>query len=103
MTQKGALFKGQKKKAQVASNHGKDIKIRKGKTFKPPKKKSGDFLAGKDISKFINQANESKAAAMAAKEGAQLRLVKPPPAAAAAAAKAGGARAKGGPPKAPKR
>lgn len=76
MTQKSNLFKGQKKKQSAANNHGKALKIRKGKTFKPPNKKSDEFVSGKEVTKFINKANEMKAATVAAKDGAVFQLLK---------------------------
>ncbi|KAG0567218.1 hypothetical protein M758_7G161500 [Ceratodon purpureus] len=78
MTQKSGLFKGQKKKAAVPSRHGKEIHIRKGRQFKAPVKKDKDLGDKEEVTKFINAANETKAATKAAKEGAQLRLVKAP-------------------------
>ncbi|GLJ54169.1 hypothetical protein SUGI_1160910 [Cryptomeria japonica] len=78
MTQKGDLFKGRQKKVQAAGRHGKGIKVRKGKTFKEPSKKTSAMELNTEITKFINQANEIKAATVASKEGAQLHIVKPP-------------------------
>ncbi|XP_024384833.1 uncharacterized protein [Physcomitrium patens] len=78
MTQKGGLFKGQKKKTAAPNRHGKEIHIRKGRQFKPSAKKEKNLDGQEEVTKFINAANETKAATAAAKEGAQLRLVKPP-------------------------
>ncbi|XP_024535748.1 uncharacterized protein LOC112348043 [Selaginella moellendorffii] len=76
MTQKGELFKGQKKKTAAANRHGKAPHVRKGKMFKEPKKKSAELEINKELAKFIDQANEAKAAAMATNEGSRLRVVK---------------------------
>ncbi|KAJ7524549.1 hypothetical protein O6H91_17G010800 [Diphasiastrum complanatum] len=82
MTQKGNLFKGQQKKNLVANRHGKGLQVRKGKVLKAPTKKTHEDQLDKvytmEVSKFINQANEVKAATLACKEGARLRLVKAP-------------------------
>ncbi|CAM6099497.1 unnamed protein product [Calypogeia fissa] len=75
MTQKSGLFKGQQKKTTAANRHGKAPHIRKGKQFKPPTKKTEEFEVDKEVSKFINAANERKAATLASKEGAKLRVV----------------------------
>eukprot|EP01018_Ginkgo_biloba_P013336 Gb_17455 [translate_table: standard] len=45
---------------------------------------TGDVI---ELTKFINQANEIKAATAACKEGTQLRIVKPPPSDAMGASK----------------
>ncbi|KAH7416120.1 hypothetical protein KP509_14G076400 [Ceratopteris richardii] len=78
MTQKGNLFKGQQKKGAVANRHGKQVAVRKGKVFKKPSKKTEEMEINKEVQKFIDQANEAKAAAIASKEGARLTLVKAP-------------------------
>ncbi|KAF6140767.1 hypothetical protein GIB67_035194 [Kingdonia uniflora] len=77
MTQKAALFKGQKKKKSIPANrHGKAPSIRKGKRVVKPSKISKDMDADREVTKFINQCNELKAATAANKEGGQLRIVK---------------------------
>eukprot|EP00249_Psilotum_nudum_P007370 c20507_g1_i1 orf=439-735(-) len=78
MTQKANLFKGQQKKSAPANRHGKASVLRKGKFFKQPLKGSKDREISLEVGKFINQAIESKAAAIASKEGARLRLVQVP-------------------------
>lgn len=78
MTQKADMFKGRHKKSETANRHGKAAKIRKGKMFKQPSKKSKSDEMNSEITKFINQANEIKAATVACKEGAQFLIVKPP-------------------------
>ncbi|BBN06218.1 hypothetical protein MPTK1_3g19310 [Marchantia polymorpha subsp. ruderalis] len=78
MTQKNAQFKGQQKKSTAANRHGKQPHIRKGKQFKAPTKKGADWEVNKEVTKFIDAANELKAATQASKEGARLRLVKAP-------------------------
>eukprot|EP00270_Netrium_digitus_P003595 TRINITY_DN1420_c0_g1_i1.p1 TRINITY_DN1420_c0_g1~~TRINITY_DN1420_c0_g1_i1.p1 ORF type:complete len:117 (-),score=38.22 TRINITY_DN1420_c0_g1_i1:380-730(-) len=89
MTQKNNLFKGRKKKPAVANRHGKDIRVRKGNVFKPPKKLTKESNSNEEVTKFINQANEVKAAAAAARDGAMLRLTKPADGSTADAAAAG--------------
>ncbi|KAL3683490.1 hypothetical protein R1sor_001512 [Riccia sorocarpa] len=78
MTQKSSLFKGQQKKAAVANHHGKQPVVRKGKQFKAPSKKGHEWEVSKEVTKFIDAANELKAATQASKEGARLRLIKAP-------------------------
>eukprot|EP00250_Pteridium_aquilinum_P034706 c7979_g1_i1 orf=66-368(+) len=78
MTQKGNLFKGQQKKSVPSNRHGKQVPIRKGKVFKKPSKQTEEMEINKEVQRFIDQANETKAAAIASKEGARLRLVKAP-------------------------
>eukprot|EP00897_Mesotaenium_endlicherianum_P006646 jgi/Mesen1/6009/ME000306S05287 len=41
-----------------------------------PNHKPDDFASSKEVSKFINHANEVKAASLATKEGSQLRIIK---------------------------
>jgi len=94
MTQKAALFKGLKKKEKAANSHGKGLKVRKGKLQKAPNKKTSEYLSSKEATKFINAANESKAAALAGKDGARLTLIKG--AEAAERSSAGGKKQKGG-------
>ncbi|GJP57064.1 hypothetical protein CLOM_g16101 [Closterium sp. NIES-68] len=80
MVQKGQQFKGlQKRKSAAPNRHGKQIKIRKGRVVKATKKQSSEIDASKEVTKFINAANESRAAAVAVRDGATLSLVKPPP------------------------
>ncbi|KAJ1400261.1 hypothetical protein SESBI_29645 [Sesbania bispinosa] len=80
MTQKANLFKGQKKQKSIPPNrHGKAPQIRKGKRFVKPSKTTKDMDTDREVSKFINQCNEIKAATVAKKEGGQLSIVKPPP------------------------
>ncbi|KAL3832968.1 hypothetical protein ACJIZ3_007704 [Penstemon smallii] len=68
MTQKGSLFKGQKKKKSIPLNrHGKTSVTRKGKRAVKP---------SKDLTKFINYCNEVKAATGANKDGGHLSIVK---------------------------
>ncbi|OWM78403.1 uncharacterized protein LOC116192728 [Punica granatum] len=77
MTQKTALFKGQKKKKSIPpSRHGKVPQTRKGKRFVKPSKVTRDMETDREVSKFINQCNEIKAATAANKEGGQLSVVK---------------------------
>ncbi|CAL9004246.1 hypothetical protein PRUPE_2G024400 [Prunus persica] len=79
MTQKGKLFKGQQKKKTIPpSRHGKITQTRKGKRVIKPSKISSDMDADREITKFINQCNEVKAATAANKEGGQLSIVKTP-------------------------
>ncbi|KAL3651887.1 hypothetical protein CASFOL_004889 [Castilleja foliolosa] len=78
MTQKGTLFKGQKKKKSIPLNrHGKITHNRKGKRVVKPSKVTKEMEADKEVSKFINHCNEMKAATVANKEGGQLSIVKP--------------------------
>ncbi|KAL5707856.1 hypothetical protein ACHQM5_018711 [Ranunculus cassubicifolius] len=80
MTQKDALFKGQKKKKQIAVNrHGKSITTRKGKRVVKPNKVTKEMDTDKELTKFINHCNEVKVATAANKEGGQLSIVKPSP------------------------
>ncbi|CAI5466763.1 unnamed protein product [Closterium sp. Yama58-4] len=79
MVQKGQQFKGIKKKAVPPNRHGKAIKVRKGRVVKATKKSTSELDASKEVTKFINAANESRAAAVAARDGAPLTLVKAPP------------------------
>ncbi|KAI0526791.1 hypothetical protein KFK09_002382 [Dendrobium nobile] len=77
MTQKGDLFKGQKKKKVIPPNrHGKVSHTRKGKRVMNPSNVTNDMKANRELSKFINQCNEIKAANMASKEGSQLSIIK---------------------------
>ncbi|CAA6672560.1 unnamed protein product [Spirodela intermedia] len=79
MTQKGALFKGQKKRKTIPpSRHGKTPATRKGKRFVKPSTTTKEMELDRELTKFINQCNEVKAATMANKEGGQLGLVKVP-------------------------
>ncbi|XP_074308406.1 uncharacterized protein LOC141643239 [Silene latifolia] len=78
MTQKANLFKGQQKKKIIpASRHGKDAHIRKGKRAIKPSKISKAMDADREITKFINNCNEMKAATVACKEGGHLSIIKP--------------------------
>ncbi|KAG8475049.1 hypothetical protein CXB51_031870 [Gossypium anomalum] len=80
MTQKGNLFKGQKKQKTIPpSRHGKVPHIRKGKRVVKPSKMTKEMDADRELTKFINQCNEIKAATVANKDGGQLSIVKPPP------------------------
>ncbi|KAL8171498.1 hypothetical protein V2J09_023302 [Rumex salicifolius] len=76
MTQKGGLFKGKKKKDIPLNRHGKVPQIRKGKRNVKPSKITSDMDANREVSKFINQANEAKAANKACKDGGQLLILK---------------------------
>jgi len=77
MTQKQTLFKGQSKKKTVPPNrHGKAPHVRKGKRAVKPTKFTKDMGADKELTKFINQCNEIKAANLASKEGGDLNIVK---------------------------
>ncbi|KAL9226463.1 hypothetical protein vseg_002274 [Gypsophila vaccaria] len=77
MTQKSNMFKGQQKKVVAASRHGKSAHIRKGKRAIKPSKITKDMDANRDLTKFINNCNEMKAASVACKEGGHLSIVKP--------------------------
>ncbi|KAB1998793.1 hypothetical protein ES319_D12G114500v1 [Gossypium barbadense] len=80
MTQKGNLFKGQKKQKTIPPNrHGKVPHIRKGKRVVKPSKMTKEMDADRGLTKFINHCNEIKAATVANKDGGQLSIVKPPP------------------------
>ncbi|KAB2052254.1 2,3-bisphosphoglycerate-dependent phosphoglycerate mutase [Gossypium arboreum] len=80
MTQKGNLFKGQKKQKTIPPNrHGKVPHIRKGKRVVKPSKMTKEMDADRELTKFINHCNEIKAATVANKDGGQLSIVKPPP------------------------
>ncbi|XP_047342122.1 uncharacterized protein LOC124945689 [Impatiens glandulifera] len=76
MTQKSTLFKGQQKKSIPANRHGKAIQTRKGKRNVKPSKTTKDMEADRELTKFINSCNETKAASYANKEGGQLSIVK---------------------------
>ncbi|XP_054789519.1 uncharacterized protein LOC129314494 [Prosopis cineraria] len=79
MTQKAALFKGQKKKKSIPPNrHGKVAHTRKGKRFVKPSKVTREMDTDREVSKFINHCNETKAATVAQKDGGQLSIIKPP-------------------------
>ncbi|XP_008778028.2 uncharacterized protein LOC103697867 [Phoenix dactylifera] len=77
MTQKGNLFKGQKKKTIPPSRRGKAAHPRKGKRFVKPCKVTKEIEADRELSKFINHCNEIKAASVASKDGGQLSVLKP--------------------------
>ncbi|KAI9116728.1 hypothetical protein K1719_012386 [Acacia pycnantha] len=78
MTQKAALFKGQKKKKSIPPNrHGKVPQTRKGKKFVKPSKVTKEMDVDRDLSKFINHCNEIKAATVAQKDGGQLYKYSP--------------------------
>ncbi|KAI3964924.1 hypothetical protein C5167_015348 [Papaver somniferum] len=80
MTQKVNQFKGQKKKKSIPpSRHGKQLIIRKGKKNLKPNKVTQDMDTDRELSKFINNCNEMKAATAANKEGGQLSIVKAGP------------------------
>ncbi|KAJ9158845.1 hypothetical protein P3X46_024390 [Hevea brasiliensis] len=80
MTQKDNLFKGQQKRKTIPPNrHGKVPITRKGKRFVKPSKTTKEMDVDRELSKFINQCNEVKAATIANKEGGQLSIVKAPP------------------------
>ncbi|TYJ04687.1 hypothetical protein E1A91_A12G109000v1 [Gossypium mustelinum] len=72
MTQKGNLFKGQKKQKTIPPN-------RHGKRVVKPSKMTKEMDADRELTKFINHCNEIKAATVANKDGGQLSIVKPPP------------------------
>ncbi|CAA0816586.1 Unknown protein [Striga hermonthica] len=77
MTQKANLFKGQQKKKSIPPNrHGKVNHTRKGKRVVKPSKVTKEMETEKELSKFINQCNEIKAATVANKDGGQLSIVK---------------------------
>ncbi|XP_019192623.1 PREDICTED: uncharacterized protein LOC109186893 [Ipomoea nil] len=77
MTQKGNLFKGQQKKKSIPPNrHGKVPKTRKGKRVV---KSSKNTDVDHELTKFINNCNEVKAATSATKDGGYLSIVKPQP------------------------
>ncbi|KAL1559582.1 hypothetical protein AAHA92_09908 [Salvia divinorum] len=77
MTQKGSLFKGQKKKKSVPLNrHGKVAHTRKGKKVAKPSKVTKEMDADREVSKFINHCNEMKAVTVANKDGGYLSIVK---------------------------
>ncbi|VFR02318.1 unnamed protein product [Cuscuta campestris] len=74
MTQKANLFKGQQKAKSIPPNrHGKLPKNRKGKRVVKSAKSTD---ADRELTKFINQCNEVKAASIATKDGGQLSVVK---------------------------
>ncbi|XP_057977514.1 uncharacterized protein LOC131164389 [Malania oleifera] len=78
MTQKDNLFKGKQKKKSIPPNrHGKLPQSRKGKRLVKPSKATKEMDTDREVSKFINYCNESKAAAAAVKEGGQLNIIKP--------------------------
>ncbi|XP_010545122.1 PREDICTED: uncharacterized protein LOC104817576 [Tarenaya hassleriana] len=78
MTQKSNLFKGQQKRKAIPPNrHGKTSQTRKGKRYVKPSKITKDLDTDRELTKFINQCNEMKAAAVASKEGGQLSIIKP--------------------------
>ncbi|CAO2817368.1 unnamed protein product [Amaranthus hypochondriacus] len=77
MTQKANLFKGQQKKKNIPPNrHGKASQTRKGKRAIKPSKTSKDMDDNREVTKFINQCNEIKAATVACKDGGHLSIVK---------------------------
>nr|XP_034592589.1 uncharacterized protein LOC117854491 isoform X1 [Setaria viridis] len=91
MTQKQTMFKGQSKKKTIPPNrHGKAPHVRKGtrartdrgvphvlgKRVVKPTKFTKDMDAEKELTKFINQCNEIKAANLASKEGGDLSILK---------------------------
>ncbi|XP_038897231.1 uncharacterized protein LOC120085359 [Benincasa hispida] len=79
MTQKANLFKGQQKRKTIPPNrHGKIPQTRKGKRFVKPSKTTKEMETDREVSKFINYCNETKAATLANKEGGQLSIVKTP-------------------------
>ncbi|ESW03396.1 hypothetical protein PHAVU_011G010800 [Phaseolus vulgaris] len=79
MTQKANLFKGKAKKKSIPPNrHGKAPVNRKGKRFVKPSKVTKEMDADREVSKFINQCNEIKAATLATKDGGQLGIIKHP-------------------------
>ncbi|XP_051124649.1 uncharacterized protein LOC127247000 [Andrographis paniculata] len=78
MTQKGSLFKGQKKAKSIPPNrHGKVSQTRKGKRVVKPSKVTKNMSSDKEVTKFINYCNEVKAATLANKDGGQLSIIKP--------------------------
>ncbi|KAH7676964.1 hypothetical protein IHE45_07G051700 [Dioscorea alata] len=77
MTQKGSLFKGQQKRKTIPPNrHGKPHSSRKGKRYVKPSKFTKDMDTDRELTKFINQCNEIKAATAAQKEGGQFNILK---------------------------
>ncbi|KAA0058587.1 hypothetical protein IC582_002278 [Cucumis melo] len=79
MTQKANLFKGKQKRKTIPPNrHGKIPQTRKGKRFVKPSKTTKEMETDREVSKFINYCNETKAATLANKEGGQLSIVKTP-------------------------
>ncbi|KGN45093.1 uncharacterized protein LOC101210742 [Cucumis sativus] len=79
MTQKANLFKGKQKTKTIPPNrHGKIPQTRKGKRFVKPSKTTKEMETDREVSKFINYCNETKAATLANKEGGQLSIVKTP-------------------------
>ncbi|KAK4842439.1 hypothetical protein QYF36_021699 [Acer negundo] len=81
MTQKGGLFKGQQKKKTIPPNrHGKAVQTRKGKRNVKPSKVTKDMDVDREVTKFINNCNEMKAATRANNDGGQLSIVKGEPA-----------------------
>ncbi|KMZ65366.1 hypothetical protein ZOSMA_324G00200 [Zostera marina] len=78
MTQKGNLFKGKKKVKLIPANrHGKASVTRKGKRVIKPSKFTKEMSNDKELTKFINKCNETKAATLAEKDGGPLRIAKP--------------------------
>ncbi|KAJ4846964.1 hypothetical protein Tsubulata_043557 [Turnera subulata] len=77
MTQKANLFKGQTKKKTIPPNrHGKIPHTRKGKRVIKPSKVTKEMDCDRELTKFINQCNEVKAATFANKDGGHLSIVK---------------------------
>ncbi|KAJ4751925.1 hypothetical protein LUZ62_086330 [Rhynchospora pubera] len=77
MTQKGNMFKGQQKKKSIPPNrHGKTPHVRKGKRAVKAAKLTKDMETDRELTKFINQCNEVKAATVASKEGADFSILK---------------------------
>ncbi|GAB2238109.1 hypothetical protein Droror1_Dr00016011 [Drosera rotundifolia] len=76
---KANQFKGQQKRKTIPPNrHGRAPITRKGKRVVKPSKISKELDADRELTKFINNCNEIKAATVACKEGGHLSIVKPP-------------------------
>ncbi|CAI5505410.1 unnamed protein product [Closterium sp. Naga37s-1] len=63
--------------AERATKYEAQMKV--WRVVKATKKNTSELDANKEVTKFINAANESRAAAVAARDGAPLTLVKAPP------------------------
>eukprot|EP00898_Chlorokybus_atmophyticus_P006588 jgi/Chlat1/6930/Chrsp52S06601 len=77
MPQKAQLYKGQGKPAASKAKERRDkLRTKKGKFFKPAKKKAADFKLTEEVTKTINRRNEQVAAQRAAMNGGHLQVLK---------------------------
>eukprot|EP00877_Chromochloris_zofingiensis_P014845 jgi/Chrzof1/9614/Cz04g09220.t1 len=79
MPQKPLLKAGKKiDKKQAANRHGKTPKTRKGHFDIAPKQPrlQADYKAARELTKAINQNNESNAAGLAAQAGGKMSVVR---------------------------